>query len=316
MKHKFLSPIAGLLVGATMLMPVVGMAQTATTTATSTAQINAISSLLQQIQALQSQIDALKNSQKTLKTEVATQLGAFISNACVGSQGDEVKALQALLAANSNIYPEGLITGYFGKATEKALKKLQGENGLEQVGCVGPKTRALLNRLLGDHPIGFENENSTSSAKRLCAAVPPGHLVAPGWLKKNDGVRPIVPVCQTLPPGIMMKLGQGTTTPGNGNGNNLVPMINSITSTSTATTTAYVFWTTNKNTKSEFWYSTTSPLNTTTASKVVDNNFSMSHSVNLSGLNASTTYYYMIKVTDAANNSATSTERSLVTLSI
>ena len=28
-------------------------------------------------------------------------------------------------------------------------------------------------------------ENSTSTRGRLCAIVPPGHLIAPGWLRKK-----------------------------------------------------------------------------------------------------------------------------------
>ena len=302
-----------------VLVPSVGMAESAT----STAQINAISALLQQIQALQSQIEALKASQTTLKVEAATQFSAFVTSLSLGSRGDAVEALQALLAANASIYPEGLITGYFGKATERALKRLQKENDLEQVGHVGPKTRQLLNRLLKDNLIAFEddddedddnddNSNRGKGNRRLCAMVPPGHLIAPGWLKKHDGVRPIVPECQRLPKGIEKKGDDwkpGTTTP-----DNIIPIINTITATSTASTTASVSWTTNEKTTSVFWYSTTTPLDTSSATGLEDNTLSMSHSANLSLLTASTTYYYLIKVSDKTGNSATSTEGSFMTV--
>src|SRR3989344_382470 len=320
MKQKLLLPLAGLFLAGLVLVPSVGMAESAT----STAQINAISALLQQIQALQSQIDALKASQTTLKVEVATQFSAFVTSLSLGSRGDAVEALQALLATNASIYPEGLITGYFGKATERALKRLQKENDLEQVGRVGPKTRQLLNRLLKDNLIAFEdddddedednddNDNRGKGNRRLCAIVPPGHLIAPGWLKKHDGVRPIVPECQTLPKGIEKKGDDwkpGTTTP-----DNIIPIINTITATSTASTTASVSWTTNEKTTSVFWYSTTTPLDTSSATKLEDNTLSMSHSANLSLLTASTTYYYLIKVSDKTGNSATSTEGSFMTV--
>jgi len=155
MKQKLLIPITSLFVAGLMFVPSVGTAQSTTTTS----QINSISALLQQMQALQVQIDALRASQKTLQVQVATEFNTFVTSLSLGSRGDAVTALQALLAANPDVYPEGLITGYFGKATEKALKRLQKENGLEQVGRVGPKTRALLNRLLGDNPIAFEDDD-------------------------------------------------------------------------------------------------------------------------------------------------------------
>src|SRR3990167_221259 len=143
MKRKLLTSLTGLALAGSMLIPSIGMAQSTTTTT----QINSISALLQQLQALQSQIEALKASQNSLKSQTATEFNAFITSLSLGSQGDAVAALQALLAANPDIYPEGLITGYFGKLTENALKRLQKQNSLEQVGHVGPKTRALLNRL-------------------------------------------------------------------------------------------------------------------------------------------------------------------------
>ena len=92
----------------------------------------------------------------------------------------------------------------------------------------------------------------------------------------------------------------------------VVPMLNVITAGNTGTSTSNVYWTTNKNTTSMFWYSPTTPLNVNTATRIDDNNFNTVHQVNLSGLTASTTYYYMIKVTDNKNVSATSTERSFV----
>jgi peptidoglycan hydrolase-like protein with peptidoglycan-binding domain len=40
----------------------------------------------------------------------------------------------------------GPVTGYFGPLTSEAVRKYQRANGLEAVGALGPKTRALLNR--------------------------------------------------------------------------------------------------------------------------------------------------------------------------
>ena len=65
----------------------------------------------------------------------------------VGVRGDDVKLLQEYLAQDKAIYPEGLITGYFGKLTEAAVKRFQTKYNIESVGIVGPKTRAKLKEL-------------------------------------------------------------------------------------------------------------------------------------------------------------------------
>lgn len=59
----------------------------------------------------------------------------------------EVTRLQKLLAKDTTIYPEGKVSGYYGPATDKAVKALQVKKGLAKVGdsaygTVGPKTKA------------------------------------------------------------------------------------------------------------------------------------------------------------------------------
>lgn len=62
----------------------------------------------------------------------------------LGSKGDDVTELQNRLIAGGFLTGT-TATGYFGKLTHAAMKKFQEKNGLDQVGNVGPKTRALLN---------------------------------------------------------------------------------------------------------------------------------------------------------------------------
>lgn len=64
-----------------------------------------------------------------------------------GSSGDEVKRLQEFLKTLPDIYPEGIVTGYFGLLTEKAVKQFQAKYGIERAGILGPQTRAKLNSL-------------------------------------------------------------------------------------------------------------------------------------------------------------------------
>lgn len=58
-----------------------------------------------------------------------------------GSTGADVEKLQKFLAQDKTIYPEGIVNGTFGPATERAVKKFQAKYGLSQVGRVGPATR-------------------------------------------------------------------------------------------------------------------------------------------------------------------------------
>ena len=73
----------------------------------------------------------------------------FKSNLNVGSKGTEVEKLQECLAKYPDIYPEGKITGYFGKETKEAVIKFKEEfvPDVTGTGLVGKKTRAKLNEL-------------------------------------------------------------------------------------------------------------------------------------------------------------------------
>lgn len=64
-----------------------------------------------------------------------------------GMRGAEILELQKALAAKGFLIATP--NGNFGPATLAAVKAYQAANGLEQVGTVGPKTRALLNICVG-----------------------------------------------------------------------------------------------------------------------------------------------------------------------
>lgn len=341
MKRKLLSWAAlGFMIGA-MALPALSFAQTSS----STTQLNAISTLLSQIKALQVQINGLKSQQVTLQGQAQTQVTAFVNNLSLGSSGDDVKALQTLLASDTNIFPEGLITGHFGKATEKAVKRFQKERGLSQVGRVGPKTRELLNKLLENNPIAFENsiatsinatstndrdnenENENEKENHPCAIVPPGHLIAPGWLRKHDGEKLIVPACQILPPGIEKKLNhdndrdrdddrdddhKATTTL-----DTTAPVISSIV-TSVGASTTTINWITNEAATSKVYFGTTTPLSISASSTLSISNSSLvnNHSISLSGLATSTTYFFVVESKDSSANTTISAQNSFVTLSM
>lgn len=66
----------------------------------------------------------------------------------------EVSRLQSILAQDVSVYPEGLVTGFFGTATDRAVKRFQEKLEIatkddEAYGLVGPKTKqALVNACL------------------------------------------------------------------------------------------------------------------------------------------------------------------------
>lgn len=66
----------------------------------------------------------------------------------VGSRGANVSNLQAFLASNPDIYPSGLVTGYFGSLTRAAVGQFQAHYGIDQVGRVGPQTMAQINGII------------------------------------------------------------------------------------------------------------------------------------------------------------------------
>lgn len=71
-----------------------------------------------------------------------------------GMEGEDVKAMQEILARDTAIYPEGTVSGYFGGLTEKALGKFQEREGIVKsedgaeggYGIAGPKTREILEK--------------------------------------------------------------------------------------------------------------------------------------------------------------------------
>lgn len=59
--------------------------------------------------------------------------------------GSDVSTLQTFLAKDATLYPQGLVTGYYGFLTKAAVSNFQDRNGLPPVGRVGPMTLPVLN---------------------------------------------------------------------------------------------------------------------------------------------------------------------------
>lgn len=136
-----------------------------------------IRELQNQIVELQRQLNAARQAQKEAIFELQRSLREGLS-------GDDVSKLQEYLALDDDIYPEGLVTGFFGPLTRRAVLRFQARHGIEQAGVVGPLTRAKIKELIEE-------------GKLPDGSAPPGLLVAPGIEKKGG-------VCAV--PGIAKKL--------------------------------------------------------------------------------------------------------------
>ena len=109
-----------------------------------------LSALLQQVQNLQQQLQGTsqpQSSQQSLSLNFNLRRGLTDAKT-----NGEVSKLQQFLAQDKTIYPEGLVTGYFGPLTQKAMQRWQARNGIVSsgspattgYGVVGSKTRAKL----------------------------------------------------------------------------------------------------------------------------------------------------------------------------
>ncbi len=74
----------------------------------------------------------------------ATMMMPFSTSLKFGDQGDEVRSLQDILKSDPEIYPQGLVTGYYGRLTQEALKRLQTRYSLPKTGMVDEATRAVI----------------------------------------------------------------------------------------------------------------------------------------------------------------------------
>lgn len=259
-----------------------------------------IQQLQQQIQELKAKIEALLQSKSEIKEaekEVKTTL-RLIRQLRWGMSGEDVELLQEILATDPDIYPEGLVTGYFGPLTHNAVKRLQKVANFEQVGQVGPKTLRRLNEILA--------EGAGSSGK-----VPPGLLIAPGIRKKLAGTVPQPLPGQELPPGIAKKLESEPEIP-----DTTAPVavtdlsaLNATASSvdlswtapgddgSTGTAASYDVRYSTSEITSENWSSATQATEEPTPSVA-----GTVESMTISGLSAETTYHFALKTSDEVPN--------------
>src|SRR3989338_1933384 len=262
-----------------------------------------------------------------------------------GHRGDDVRALQAFLALDTDVYPEGLISGIYGELTEKAVKRFQKKNGIDAVGIVGPKTRMFIEIALSNGS-SLTVRLSPGMARKL--GITATTTVASSTIvTKSANDRPTttpvsdhkIVLChkpgsaqQTLTVGIPaliahLKHGDsigvcvGTTTPPippptHPASDVTAPLISSLNGSAISSTTATIGWQTNEPADGMLWYGTTSPINpfAVNVTNVGTSTLTLAHTFTIGGLTASTTYYYLVRSKDASNNTATSTSQTFQTI--
>jgi peptidoglycan hydrolase-like protein with peptidoglycan-binding domain len=166
----------------------------------------------------------------------------------LGMSGNDVSSLQSFLAKDATIYPQGLVTGYFGSLTKSGVMKFQVRNGIPAVGRVGPQTLPVINAQMGGLVTGNDQRSPTISGVNL----------------------------------------------------------------NVSATTATAAWNTDENSSALLYYST-SPLALTEGSEttaitvygtsvIANINLQSMHGATVTGLQANTTYYYLVYARDSAGN--------------
>lgn len=109
-----------------------------------------IERLLAQIESLKQQIAALKANLPPAAVAGIVSCPQLNDNLYAGvvNKADVTCLQQFLSNQGADIYPEGLVTGYFGSLTRAAVVRFQKRYGIIQTGFVGILTRAKINAIL------------------------------------------------------------------------------------------------------------------------------------------------------------------------
>lgn len=181
--------LAAAAVGATAVLSLATLAPVAQAASLTAGQISAITNLLNAFGAdpatvanVQSVLEGnapIASASASSTAPQASPTGVANASPCsvlggnlgVGSEGEDVTRLQQFLSKDKSIYPQGLVTGYFGPATEDAVQRWQAahnvvatgtpaENGF---GVIGPRTRGEMNKEMEMECEGGDSNQSSDS---------------------------------------------------------------------------------------------------------------------------------------------------------
>ncbi len=212
-----------------------------------------------------------------LSSALTASAASLASTLDVGSTGTDVAVLQTYLAMDTELYPEGLVTGYYGPLTRAAVERFQcreeivcaGDALSTGYGRVGPLTRARLNELMVDLDI-----------------VP----VVSSGVATGTGGADLVNTGDTTAPIIQPEL------------------------VSAADTTATIAWMANEPAYARVYFSTMLPIYLTRGARFAEGTvFGPVQQVTLAGLTPNTTYYYVRESRDMTGNTTLTLAKSFMT---
>lgn len=291
-----------------------------TTAFASTTTDQLIAQLQQQIAALTAQVSALLAAQSAVagtQASINTTLG-LLGEMSEGMTGEQVKLLQTTLAGDASIYPEKLVTGYYGKLTREAVKRFQKKHGLRIDGKFDRKTSETLEKIFEiakKEQEKNERESNEGNALPCVSAVVSGSTSSALQDSDDDNeedednddrdnenrdergskndYRLSLP-CR--------EVGNSTTS----------LTMSAVTASSVSSTSEMLAWKTNRPAGAKVFYATTSPVSTTSALVWSDGTRATSHRALLSGLIENVTYYFVAESADANNVRVTAAEGSFV----
>ncbi|MDO8524124.1 MAG: peptidoglycan-binding protein [bacterium] len=105
-----------------------------------------IKSLLVQIEQLKAQVAKIQ-AQILAILQPNPPAACVSTNLFLGLKSNQVSCLQSFLASQ-NVYPEKIVSGFFGSLTKAAVVRFQEKYGINPTGYVGVLTRNKINQLL------------------------------------------------------------------------------------------------------------------------------------------------------------------------
>jgi peptidoglycan hydrolase-like protein with peptidoglycan-binding domain len=186
-----------------------------------------IDDLLMRVDLLQSQLQLIQEDSKMYvvdENNVYGQLKLYTQyppkkitrTLQIGHTGVDVEEIQAYLARDILLYPEQLVTGYYGALTQKAIQKFQARYGIVNSGTpattgygqVGPKTREKINERIARHRLNVEIEARKNDVQNVTPVVSEADTISKtqegNMLEKND-TEPTTP-----PPSIVIQNSSST----------------------------------------------------------------------------------------------------------
>ncbi len=146
-----------------------------------------VAELLAKVFNLKAQLSRINTSAPAPVVAQPSDLSCLILDRYLafGDKGYDVTSLQLFLARNSFIYPEALITGNFGAATQRAVQRFQVSQGIiaygtpftTGYGVVGPKTRSKMQQSC---PVAIVPATATSTVSDVLVTPIQASVIAGG----------------------------------------------------------------------------------------------------------------------------------------